>query len=563
MDPRSWFSLLRVFSFREKVFVGGLLVLLIFALGYWGYSVYRHFTEVFPDYGGKYTEGAIGQPSHINPVLSQANPVDADLVELMYSGLVRYDESGNIVPDLAKEWEVSEDGKTYTVFLRREVTWHDGEDVKADDVIFTVDIIRDPLYKSPLRLKWPELDRIEQLDEHTVRFALKEPYPQFLENLTVGILPKHVWEQVTPDRFPLSVTNLEPVGSGPYVFLKHQKDSDGNIVSYEMGSFKEYMHGRPYISLLSFHFYATIETLAMAYENREIHGASMPDRESLKVFEEGAKNLLVHEFSTPQYYITFFNHTKNRPLAYEEVRRALALATNRKRLVETILGGRGLPVQGPFLPGDAGYRDDHLEMNFGEAEHLLEGAGWKRGEDGVRVREEERLAFTLMTLDLPTFAMAAEELAHEWEALGADVRIEMRSPHELRQNHIQPREYEALLYVQAPGSPPNLYSYWHESQKGGSGYNLSVYSTDELDAALEALSTNRDQDKSVELYTTVQDILLDKNPAVFLFSPYQLYPMNERVQGMQVRRTMNAEDRFGDVHLWYIETKRMFKNGEQ
>lgn len=562
LDPRSWFSLLRVFSFREKLVVLGITIVLIGALGYWGREMYLHFTHPLPDYGGKYIEGLIGQPSHVNPLLSQTNPVDADLVKLIYSGLAKYDHTGRIVPDLAKEWNVSEDGREYTVFLRQGVKWHDGEEVHADDVAFTIDLIRDPLYKSPLRLKWPDLEKVEVVDDYTIKFVLKDPYVRFPENFTVGILPKHVWEQVTPDRFPLSQHNLEPVGSGPYMFSKLQKDSDGNVISYDLEAFKEYTYGRPYISFLSFYFYSSMDALASAYASKEVSGTQILNARDIQALEEAVPDVDPHKFSTPQYYVAFFNHTKSKPLAYEEVRRALSIAVDRKAVLDSAVRGYGVPVEGPFLPGDGAYRDDRLSPDVEEANRILDEAGWARGDDGVRTKDGDRLAFTLMTLDLPSFVASAEQLAEQWKDVGAEVSVEAQGSHDLRQNVIQPREYEALLYVQAPGSPPNLYPYWHESQKTGAGLNLSVYSDEALDEKLKELNEKNDDEKMTQLYKEAQDIFLEKNPAVYLFSPSQLYPVSGKVQGLQADRIIGSEDRFSDVNLWYIETKRKFKNDE-
>src|SRR5688572_15346781 len=195
------------------------------------YATYIHFTKEIPDFGGTMREGVIGNPRYVNPLLAQ--DADKDLVSLIYSGLMKYDENGKIVNDIADSYSVSEDGLSYTFKLKQNVKWHDGEDLTADDVIYTMHAIQDANYGSPQRVNWQGID-INQLDEHTVNFTLKNKYGQFLNNMTLGILPEHIWSNIKSANFSLSEYNTKPVGSGPYKFDSFKKNSLGQIESYKL-----------------------------------------------------------------------------------------------------------------------------------------------------------------------------------------------------------------------------------------------------------------------------------------------------------------------------------------
>ena len=186
-------------SKKERYFVLGLAILVIASLITW-YSNYRLTRMVEkPDYGGSYAEGIVGSPQYINPILCQTNDTDRDISELIFSGLMKYDSQENLVPDLAERYAIGEGGKIYDFFLRKNILWHDGKPFNADDVVFTFQTIQNPNYKSPLIFNWSGVE-IEKIDDWTVRFKLKNAYAPFLNSTTVGILPKHIWVNMSPAR---------------------------------------------------------------------------------------------------------------------------------------------------------------------------------------------------------------------------------------------------------------------------------------------------------------------------------------------------------------------------
>lgn len=540
--------------------IGFLSLVIAAAFGYWMYSWFIYLTYETPEYGGSYTEGIIGQPMHINPVLATANEVDSDIAALIYDGLFRYDEFGAIEPSMAESWTLSEDKKVYTVKLRGDLKWHDGSPVRASDALFTYQIILDPAFRSPLRQNWQGVE-FEQTDDLTIVFKLSAPYFGFLDNLTVGILPKHLWENVNAEQFGLVSGNLEPIGSGPYRFVKMQKDSGGDILGYDLESYAGFHDGTPYITKFSFQFYPDRESLLEAYRNKEVRAMGSIDPNNVGSLQGRADETSVHSSRVPHYFLVFFNQSKSVPLSYDEVREALTLAVNRDEIIGRVLAGRGVPVQMSFLPGMPGYDGTALAAGsrIEDAKKILEEKGWKTDESGIRSKDGTRLEFDLLTADWPEFAKTADELSRQWKEIGAQVNVKVLGVYDLTQNYIRPREYGALLFAQATNFNPDIYAYWHSSQKRDPGFNLSLLNDKDADKLLEESRTQMDTGARAELFRKVQEIINKRNPAIYLFSPLYLYPVETRVRGMIVENMATPSGRFTHVRDWYIKTKRVFK----
>jgi len=381
-----WTQINQVLNFKEKILFYFLLFILVGSLCAWGLMFYYSKTRAIPTYGGEYVEAEIGQPVSINPIMSQSNDVDSDIVQLVYSGLMKYDGQGHLQPDLADSYDISDDKTTYTFHLKKNVTWHDGQPFTADDVKFTTDLISDPTYKSPLRTNWQGINT-QVIDDYTIAFKIQTPYAGFLNNLTFGILPKHIWESVTADNFNLTDLKLEPIGTGPYKYDTFQKDSKGNILSYKLIANPNYFGGKPYISKITFNFYTDENSAIDAYNRKEVMGVAGLSSQNL-IAIKNQKSTVIHKFDLPRYFAVFINQTKSVPLAYDEVRQALSYATDKQEIINKVLSGNGQPVFSPFLPGMIGYSADisHEDFDLGKANQILDQNGWTRGSDGVRAK---------------------------------------------------------------------------------------------------------------------------------------------------------------------------------
>ncbi len=367
----------KVLSPKQHLAINGLIILIVVSIVFIGANFYfRNFLPA-PTEGGEYVEGLIGAPQYVNPLLSQTNDVDSDIARLLFSGLLNYDNNLQLVPDLAATWEESEDQKTYTFVLKENLTWHDDEPLTADDVIFTFLSLQDPDFKSPLLISFRGVD-VEKVDERTVKFILPEAFPAFLEVLTVGILPEHIWGEIPPINANLTEYNLKPIGSGPWKFKSLTKDKLGNIKSYTLVPYENYQGPKPYLEKITFKFYPDFETSVNALKSHSVEGLSFLPKE-LKSELSGQKNLKYFSFYLPQYTAIFFNQKENEILKDKNIRKALAFSIDKSEILSEALQLEGEIIDGPILPVSVDLTTDQI-MNFDvdKANQILDEAGWQR-----------------------------------------------------------------------------------------------------------------------------------------------------------------------------------------
>lgn len=229
-----WSQFFNILTKKEKTFFFVFVILFLTSSIYLFANFYLKNTEVRPSEGGIFSEGLLGQPRFINPIYVSSSDIDRDLMELLFSGITKYDENGKLVYDLAKDITTENNGKTYRVFLKDDVLWQDsgsGSQIKkltADDIVFTIKTIQNQEYKSPLRVNWLGVE-VEKINDFEIIFKLKNSYGAFIENLSFKILPGHIWQKISAQNFPLSDYNLKPVGSGPYQFKSISRDGSGRV----------------------------------------------------------------------------------------------------------------------------------------------------------------------------------------------------------------------------------------------------------------------------------------------------------------------------------------------
>ena len=558
--------LIRSLNVKEKSLISFFVMLILASIAAIGINFYFSHTEVVPARGGSHIEAMLGIPRFVNSALSQISDTDRDISHLIYSGLMKYDKDGKIVEDLAESY-VIEENRIYKFKLRSDALWHDGQKLTADDVIFTIKLIQDPKYASPIRQNWQGVE-VEKQDENTIVFKLISPYSPFLENATVGILPKHIWENSSPNSFPHADANLQPIGSGPYKFEKFQKDSSGNIKSYTLKINDKYYGSTPNIEGITFKFFDSEDEALQALRNGDVSAMSFVSGFN-NVNVEKLKNVTVRNFSLPRYFAVFFNQAKSKPLSEKAVREALSYATNREEIIQEAAGGKGSPAFGPIVKELLGYNpqiEQKYEFSVEKAEKSLDSAGWIDSDgDGVREKkiknetEPTKLEVKLITVQWPELEKVLRVLENQWEKVGVSVNIEAYSLGEIQQEFIRPREYEAIVFGQVVGIDPDPFSFWHSSQKKDPGLNISLYENKTVDKLLEEARQTLDSNSRVEKYVLLQDYVSQDIPAIFLYSPSYLYPINRNIKGIKEGKIADPSWRFADVERWYMTTKRVWK----
>lgn len=546
---------------------------IVLAFGLVGFGVLTYFAvwEEAPARGGEYREALIGKPKFLNPVLAPANDVDLDITRLIYSGLVRFDPEKQMASDLAESFEVSDDKKVYTFNLRKDVLWHDGEQFDADDVVFTVRTIQDPLVKSPLSLSLAGV-KVEKVDQYKVRFTLPEPFAPFLSLLQFGILPEHRWFDIPPDQFALADLNLEnPIGTGSYRAVSYIKDKRGGIRSYTIEAV-ENSYDPAYLSRIVFKFYPNFEEAVGALGDGAVDGLSFVPRELIGALS-GWSSYNLYTLSLPQYTAIFFNQKRNPALMDVRVRKALAQAIDRKQIVDEVLEGEGVIIDLPLLPGSVGHDPELSKITFdiNKTEALFNEAGWKRVEPAVyaekhegdepglnfyRKKDDEFLAINLTTVDQPTNSRIADEIKKSWESAGVIVNFELVSREQIAKQIIDARAYQALLYGEIIGADPDPFPFWHSSQIEAPGLNLALFEDKYADRLLEEARATAKPEERAKKYVEFQKILARELPAIFLFQPSYAYLVDRSIRGITIDRITQPSDRFARVTKWYKKTKR-------
>lgn len=567
--------LLKSLSEKEKKIVLGAILFACIALAGWGATMYIIDTDRRPALGGSYTEGVQGQPLYLNPVVAHSNPVDSDLSRLIFSSLFRYNSEGKLEQDLVSSWERSDNGMTYTVKIREDVKWHDGKPLTAEDVLFTLNLIRNPNFGSTLRGNWEGIE-VEKLDDYSLQFTLKKAYTPFLHSLTFGILPKHLWENVTSDKFTLTELNRKPVGSGMYSFVKLDKDKDGKIIDITLRANRDYYGSKTHINELVFDFYDTSDKILEAYRNGEIQGISHIETNKVKDIENES-GLKIYDIPTTRVYGIFFNQKKSLILSDKKNREALSYAIDKEELLKAALENKGVVVNTPIVPNMLGY-DANLnryDYNQEKAKSLFKEAGWENlndkelkklkdegtGMEGVMYDSKTKkfLEITLTVPDYPELVKTADSLKKQWEKVGLRLNLDIVDTSETLQNKINDRNYEALLFGEVLQPDPDPTPFWHSSSKQAPGLNLSMFDNAEVDGILDSARQEVNVEKRAEQYRRFQEIVGQEIPAVFLFSPYYPYGVSDDYQGVGTKILYNPSDRLDDINNRYLYTSRTRK----
>ena len=383
-SKNQWKQFFGTLNKKEKIFFSVFSVLFFGSLTFLLNGFYLDNTKIIPASGGTYIEGLVGFPRFINPVYADMSDIDKALTELIFSGLMKYNKDGEIVTDLAESYKILEDGKIYEFTLQDNLVWQDSRPLTVDDIIFTIETIQNPEIKSALRSVWLGIST-EKVSDLTIRFTLKNESSVFLENCTLKIIPKHVWEKVPTANFALSSKNLEPISSGPYKLDKITQDTDGAITSISLGKNNNY-NGSTYISNISFKFFQTEEDLISAYNTKKIDGFSL----STGDFPENGN---IISFSLPRYFAVFLNLEKGSIFESKNVRLALNYGTDKEAILNNFFYGKGERVNSPILPDIYGFEEPSIiyEYNTEKANELLDDEGFLIKEDGFREKEQKEV----------------------------------------------------------------------------------------------------------------------------------------------------------------------------
>jgi peptide/nickel transport system substrate-binding protein len=477
-------------------------------------------------------------PGVMNPILEVGWP---QFPRMSFNGLTDYDPQGNIVPGLASSWELSADGLTYTFHLRKDVRWHDGKPLTAEDVKFTLEKILDRQTGSRLNLVFQSVKEVQAPNPYTAVFKLKEPDPVFLANLWTGILPKHIWEK---EDFAKSQYNVIPVGSGPW---KVKEWVRGDHVTFEANP--DYFQGRPYLDRIIVKVIPDVTVAFAALEKGDVHYLPFkgmvggPPYQLVDRLKQNP-NLEVKVYEVSSMQRLFFRNDKA-PFNNLKVRQAIAHAINKRFILDKLLFGYGQIAQSEVPPAMKWAHNPNVpqyDYDVGKANQLLDEAGYPRGTDGIRFKTRiygtpgvRAILSGILKEQLRAVGITADMVINEWTTYFNAIR--------------QTRDVDGVFTIFSLPTIPDPTTEaprYHSREIKPGGLNYLFYSNPRVDAIIDASLTTMDQKKRGQFFHEYQEILAREVPVIPLYVMTGVDIWNKRFAGFQVSEWGGASLTFLD-----------------
>lgn len=568
---KAFFSVLNL---REKVLI--IIAISLFIIGIFWLLIYFYntYSIIVPAKGGTYIEGLICQPYMINPLYYKSNSCDDYISNLVYSSLFKI-QNKKLIPFLVKSYKIN-GNKEYILELKKNVKWHDGKELTSDDVVFTFQLIKDPIIKSTLYNSFKDVE-VEKLDKYKLKLTLNQEYSLFLYTLTFGILPKHIWSTIEPQNIRIASYNLKAVGSGPYIITSFKRDSKGQIYEYNFKSNKDYFLNEPYIEKVILKFYPDINSAIEALNSEKI--IALGDIDSSLESKIISKKVRFMKFLLPQYTALFFN-LQNKKFANKEFRKAILLSINKHKVLKDLIDGGEIidsPITKYFLNDN---NKDKEVSNKKLALKLFNKLGYKKikkqdflkkikSEDTKRfikalemqeflVKNGQILRIKILTGNNEQYKKIANNIKTELMNFGILVELKILDIDDVLQL-IKKREYETLLFSEILDYSIDLYPFWHSSQINYPGLNFSGFLNKDLDRTLEKLRKVNDEKEIKKLYKKIDEIFKQEVPCVFLYSPAYTFVISQDVKGIDISSLVSSTDRIFSISNWYFKTKKKIK----
>ncbi|WP_342601158.1 ABC transporter substrate-binding protein [Psychrobacillus sp. FSL H8-0483] len=503
----------------KKILIFSLIALMLVISGC---SSSNPLVETSGETGEKVVKGeksiviALGSdPVHFNPNVGDGG--SGYVTSNIMNSLVKIDDGFNILPDLAKKWDISEDGKKYTFHLHKGVKWHDNEPFKSKDVKWTIDtIIKE---KGFIVNQLGTVESIETPDDNTVVINLTEPNAAILSILSgAKIMPSHLYEGTD---WVTNPANKNPIGTGPFKLAKHNRG-----VSVVLEANKDYFEGPPKIDKLVFSVIPDENTVVQSFLNGEvdvIDYSSAISPAAVPGLEKRDDVKVVKALSNSRQYM--IANTSKKPWDDVRVREALAYAIDRDELVAKAHKGYGWPAEGFYTPAvEWAYNDTDVmpKRDIEKAKQLLDEAGLKPDSNGVRIKDLEISIF-----QFPVFADIAKIVQSNLKEIGIESTITSLE-YSAWDEKVRSGDYDVTILGGNHGiDPEGLFV-----RVGTEGsMNLMNYSNPEIDRLLAEGLRVSDQAERAVIYKEVQQIMSEEYPVIPLTEWMYIFVMKDYISG--------------------------------
>ncbi|MFC4320659.1 peptide-binding protein [Litchfieldia salsa] len=498
-----------------------------------------------PVQGGDLIAGSIGEPTLFNPYYSTDVP-SSDIEGLIYNGLLTSDEKFEPQMDLAESVDQSEDGLTFTVKLREDVKFHDGEQMTADDVVFSYSIPLQEDYIGERGSNFESLESVTKIDDYTVEFKLNKVDVTFYPiTLSYAVLPEHLLKDVPVGELGENEFNTKaPVGTGPFKF---EEWKDGEYVKVVAND--DYHEGRPYLDSITYKIVPDQNSLLAQLQAGDIDFMVVPgtDIETAK----GFSGIKIESDLALSYTYLGFNQQQER-FQDPKVRQALTHAVNRQEIVDAVMNGDGQIANVPESPLSWAYNDEVpvFEYDPEKAKSLLAEAGWEDTDgDGILDKDGEKFSFVIKTNQGNKIREdIVVVLQQQFKEIGIEATPEIVEWSAYIEQISAPNwDYDALVLGWSLSTFPDASDIFHSNQIE-EGLNFVWYKNEEADKLMEKAKTTIDQDEYKELYSQIYKIIAEDQAYTFLYYPNVHRAMPENLQGY----VFNAKSDFYDANKWWL-----------
>lgn len=512
-----------------------------------------------PAADGTYAEATLGPIDTLNPLYARTS-AELSANKLMFSSLFDYDKTGHLRSDVATDIQIDSARKVYTVKLRKDVAWHDGTRLTPKDVVFTVNLMKNPQARSALRSSWMGVEA-RQLNDETVQFTLPAAYAAFPHALTFSILPQHLLGSVTPGTLRENTFSMAPVGSGPFRY-KLIQPFDGQYPHkiLHVTRWENYYRGSAKLARFELHAYESQEGIVKALRSGDVIAAT----DITGVADDELPATFKHDTYPVSGGVFALFNLQSPSLKDPALRQALQRGTNTTKVRSAIDNPPKLDL--PFLPyqvnGNALPQKPSLDTVA--ANKLLSDAGWVRGASGIRTKAGQKLSLRVVHVKDKQYKTVARQLANNWRTLGFDVKVIEFDPttnsQSFTQAVLQPRSYDVLINEQIIGADPDIFAYWHSSQASITGLNFSNYSSGLADDAIASARERTELNLRSEKYKTFAKQWLQDVPAIALYQSVMEYAHTESAAGIQKDIVLpNATDRYSNILYWTADRAPVYK----
>ncbi len=472
------------------------------------------------------------------------------VLRYLYDRLLDYDENLNVVPVLAKDYQVSKDHRRITVTLRDSLRWHDGVPITAEDVRFTVEMILDPMVAAVNKKGWlSSLDRVELVDSLTLEFVWKEPYVTSLHALTeLAPIPKHVYGVGDFNEHP---ANRAPVGSGPFTFEEWRT---GQMISLVRND--DYYGPKAYLDRVVFKVIPDGTSALNALRTGELDEMRITQPQWDTQTNDAD---LVGRFEKTHYYVPQYNYfawnCRSVWFSDKRVRRAMTMLFDRETLNRELYSGNAQIVTGPFYVRSWAYDTSVEPIPFDPegAKGLLDEAGWTdANNDGVREKDGTKFEFDFFIISASETGRRFSELFQErCRKAGVIVNIKQLEGATFHEKVFK-GEYDATLLAWRLENDPDVYDTFHSSQVPPRGLNHAFYSNPQVDSLLEIGRLEFDREKRKEIYHRVHRLIHEDQPYTFVNSVPEKRLFNKRIGNILISPD-GPFDFYPGAAYWYIK----------